>query len=72
MMLDQCKKGQKLRIMSISDDGLRTQAIRFGISEGSVVTCEEVVPAGPVVVRLAKQQIAIGRNLAKNILVESL
>ena len=72
MMLDQCKKGQKLRIMSISDDGLRTQAIRFGISEGSVVTCEEVVPAGPVVVRLAKQQIAIGRNLAKSILVESL
>lgn len=72
MMLDQCKKGQKLRVMSISDDGVRTQAIRFGISEGSVVTCEEVVPAGPVVVRLAKQQIAIGRNLAKSILVESL
>ncbi|AEG61569.1 FeoA family protein [Desulforamulus ruminis] len=72
MMLDQCKKGQKLRIMSISDNGLKTQAIRFGISEGAVVTCEEVVPAGPVVVRLAKQQIAIGRNLAKSILVESL
>ncbi|AEF95197.1 FeoA family protein [Desulfotomaculum nigrificans CO-1-SRB] len=70
MTLDKCKKGQKIKIMNIPNEIIRSQAIRFGISEGAVVTCEEVVPAGPVVVGMYKQQIAIGRNLAKSISVE--
>lgn len=70
MTLDKCKRGQKIKIMNIPSDVVRAQAIRFGISEGAVVTCEEVVPAGPVVVGMSKQQIAIGRDLAKSISVE--
>lgn len=68
--LDKAKKGQLVKITGIPDDVIRVQAIRFGISEGSVVTCREVVPAGPVVVARNKQEIAIGRNLARTILVE--
>lgn len=70
MTLDKCKRGQKLKIMNIPDDVVRAQAIRFGIAEGTIVTCEEVVPAGPVVLGMFKQQIAIGRELAKSISVQ--
>lgn len=70
MMLDKCKRGQKIRIMNIPNEIIRSQAIRFGISEGAIVTCEEIVPAGPVVVGMYKQQIAIGRELARSIAVQ--
>ena len=70
MTLDKCKRGQRIKIMHIPDEITRSWAIRFGISEGSVITCEEVVPAGPVVVGMFKQQIAIGRQLAKSIAVQ--
>ncbi|MEW5954230.1 MAG: ferrous iron transport protein A [Bacillota bacterium] len=69
MTLDQCKRGQSIRIESIPNDVVRAQAIRFGISEGAVVMCREVVPAGPVVVSRHKQEIAIGRQLARSIVV---
>ena len=71
MTLDQCKRGQLIRIESIPNDIVRAQAIRFGISEGAVVNCREVVPAGPVVVARHKQEIAIGRQLARSIVVET-
>lgn len=70
MTLDKAKKGQVIKITGIPNELIRVQAIRFGISEGSVVTCREIVPAGPVVVARNKQEIAIGRNLAKTISVE--
>lgn len=69
MTLDRVKRGQQVKIISIPDEMIRAQAIRFGIAEGSVVLCEEIVPAGPVVVRKNKQEIAIGRGLANKITV---
>ncbi|MCL6634466.1 MAG: ferrous iron transport protein A [Peptococcaceae bacterium] len=70
MTLDKAKRGQVLKITGIPNELVRVQAIRFGIAEGSLVTCREVVPAGPVVVARNKQEIAIGRNLARTITVE--
>lgn len=70
MTLDNVKKGQLVKITSIPDEVTRIKAIRFGISEGEIVTCLEVVPAGPVVVSKNKQEIAIGRSLASYIWVE--
>ena len=70
MTLDKAKKGQIVMIKSIPDSLIRVQAIRFGINEGAVITCREIVPAGPVIVERQKQEIAIGRNLAKSIMVE--
>lgn len=70
MTLDKAKKGQVIKITGIPNELIRVQAIRFGIPEGTVVTCREVVPAGPVVVTRNKQEIAIGRSLAKTISVE--
>lgn len=70
LTLDKIKRGQKVKILSIPNHQVRSQAIRFGIAEGSVVEIQEVVPAGPVVLKKNKQEIALGRRLAKEIAVE--
>ncbi|MHB8155941.1 MAG: FeoA family protein [Desulfocucumaceae bacterium] len=70
MTLDKAKRGQIVKIISLPDDYTRAQAIRFGIPEGTVVTCREVVPAGPIVIVRNRQEIAIGRILARLISVE--
>jgi len=71
MVLAEVKKGQSFKILSIPNEIVRAQAIRFGIAEGAVVTCDELVPAGPVILRKNKQEIAVGFGLAKEILVEA-
>ncbi len=70
MRLDRCKRGQLIKVSLIDNPDVRAQAIRFGIAEGEVVSCEEILPAGPVVVRKNHQEIAIGRGLARQIEVE--
>ena len=70
MKLDRCKRGQIMKISLIDSTEIRAQAIRFGISEGEVVSCQEILPAGPVVLRKNNQEIAIGRNLARQIEVD--
>ncbi len=67
MTLDQIKRGQMVKILSIPDDETRAKAIRFGIAEGEIVLCAEVVPFGPIVLQKNKQEIAMGRNLAASI-----
>lgn len=70
--LDLAKKGQKVRIHTINNPVVKAQALRFGISEGEVVSVEEIIPAGPIILGRKKQEIAVGRQLAKKILVEIL
>lgn len=70
MTLDQIKRGQSCRIVDIQDQHIREQAIRFGISEGEQVICEEIIKAGPIILRKNHQQIALGRRVASNIIVE--
>lgn len=70
MQLDRCKRGQLLKITSIVNSDVRAQAIRFGIGEGEVVSCQQVLLAGPVIVSKNHQEIAIGRRLARQIEVE--
>ncbi len=72
MNLDKCRRGQIVKITSINNSDIRAQAIRFGIAEGEVVRCEQIVPAGPVVIRKNNQEIAIGRGLARQINVEQI
>lgn len=69
MTLDMGKRGQNLRIASIPNQLIKSQAIRFGIMEGEWVVCEDVIPAGPVIIRKNMQQLALGRKLAREITV---
>ena len=67
MTLDRIKRGQSFQINNIPNEKVRAQAIRFGIAAGEWLTCEEVVPAGPIVIRKNRQQIVLGRQLAREI-----
>ncbi|WP_432663453.1 ferrous iron transport protein A [Wukongibacter baidiensis] len=70
MTLDLANKGQKIEIVNIPDANIRVQAIRLGISEGSKLLCSQKLPAGPVILQNRMQEIAIGRNLAKQIRIK--
>lgn len=69
MTLGDTVRGQKVIIREIQDDTVRSQALRFGISEGTVVTCTEKLPSGPVIIRVNRQELALGRTLAQKIAV---
>ncbi len=72
MTLDKVRRGCLCKILSLPTDHVREQCIRFGICEGETVNCCEIIPAGPVVISKNRQEIAIGRALAKKIEVEQL
>lgn len=71
MTLDQIKKHDTVRIESIEDMTARNQGIRFGLIKGAKVVCVEKLPAGPIVIKIGMQEIAIGRQLAKTIVISS-
>ena len=69
MCLSDVKKGQRVSIIAISDADIRTQFIRFGIGEGSFIQCLEKIPFGPLMIRHRRQEISVGREIAKQIIV---
>ncbi|HEY3375265.1 MAG TPA: FeoA family protein [Candidatus Aquicultor sp.] len=69
MCLDQIKTGEEVIITEIPEGTAKTQLIRFGIGEGSAVICHSKIPFGPVVLRKNRQEIAVGRALARTITV---
>ena len=71
MCLSEMKRGQSAQIINISDDEIRTQFIRFGLGIGSQITCLEKIPLGPFMLRYNRQEIAIGREAAKQIQVQA-
>lgn len=70
--LDRLGRGQSCEVLGIDDEMARISALRFGMSEGATISCVTRIPAGPVVVRSGRQEIAIGRKLAKRIEVRPL
>lgn len=69
MTLDEAERGQEVKIISVAAGDIRVQAIRFGVSTGEVVKCVEKIWQGPIIIERGKQEIAVGRNLAKKIQV---
>jgi ferrous iron transport protein A len=63
------RKGDLLEIVSVDDDHARVQAMRFGMSQGACVECITRIPAGPIVLKSGRQEIAVGRSLASRIRV---
>ena len=68
--LAQIKKGMVCTIKNIPAVDIRAQTIRFGLVEGKQILCQAVIPAGPIVVKVNRQEIALGRHLAEMIEVE--
>jgi len=67
--LDAMRKGEHFEIVGVDDEHARIQALRFGMSEGTCVECITRIPAGPVVLKSGRQEIAVGRGLAQRIRV---
>jgi Fe2+ transport system protein FeoA len=67
--LDCVRAGEHIEIISVDDDHARIQALRFGMSAGACVRCVTRIPAGPLVIQSGRQEIAVGRSLAKRIRV---
>lgn len=61
--------GQWLRIISMPRGVLHAQFVRVGIGEGEKVRCLERLPGGTIVIQKNRQQIAIGHQLARKIVV---
>ena len=70
--LDCVRKGDLIEILSVGDPHARVQALRFGMAEGACVECVTKIPAGPLVIKSGRQEIAVGRSLAKRINVRRL
>jgi Fe2+ transport system protein FeoA len=70
--LDCIRKGERIEIVSVNDKHARVQALRFGMAEGAFVECVTKIPAGPLVLMSGRQEIAVGRALAKRISVRRL
>jgi len=67
MTLANASRGDRLRIVSIPNESVRAQFIRFGIGEGSEVALLEKLPSGPVILGKGRQEIALGRKLSESI-----
>lgn len=70
--LSKIKRNKSFKFISIPNEQVRTQLIRFGIGEGSHAKCHQKLPFGPVVVKFQKQEIALGREIANEITIEDL
>jgi len=70
--LDCVRKGERCEIISVDDNTARVQALRFGVMEGANVECVTKIPAGPLVIKSGRQEIAVGRSLARRISVRRL
>ncbi len=70
MCLTDIKRGETVSLVRIDDEETRTHFIRFGICEGSRIRCLEKIPFGPFMLSHNNQEIAIGREAARSIIVE--
>ena len=71
MSISDLTRGQTAIISTIPEEHLRVQLLRFGIVSGTEVRCHTKIPFGPVVLRYGGQEIALGREIACRITVES-
>jgi ferrous iron transport protein A len=65
--LADAKVGDRMIVTHVGDDQARITALRFGMAEGACIHCVTRVPAGPIVLRAGRQEIAVGRALARQI-----
>lgn len=70
MTLDEASVGETLTVTAINNSQTATIAMRLGIAEGETVQVTSKVPGGPLVVRRGRTEIALGRELCREIEVK--
>jgi len=71
MCLSDLRRGESATVTHIPDETLRMHLLRFGITSGCRVACHARLPFGPLVLRYGGQEIAVGREIARKVRVES-
>ena len=69
MSISELRRGQTVTVGRIPQEQLRVQLLRFGITAGCQVSCHTNIPFGPVVLSYEGQEIALGREIARQIQV---
>jgi ferrous iron transport protein A len=71
--LDCCRRGEQVRVIEIGGGwGIRQRLNQMGIHEGDplVIKCSAVL-GGPRLIEIHGSDVALGRGIAKHILVEA-
>jgi Fe2+ transport system protein FeoA len=71
MRLSWVRAGQRVRVVRVEHDSFRVQAIRLGLGAGAELMVWRTISGGPVVVRVGVTELAVGRQLADAIEVET-
>jgi Fe2+ transport system protein FeoA len=69
MGIDRVPVGARTRIEAIEDATARRELTRLGFEEGAQVEVVSRIPFGPIVLQRRHRQIAIGRELARQMRV---
>ncbi len=72
LSLENARVGDTLRILAITDNDTAMVAMRLGIAAGETLYLASKIPGGPLVIRRAGMEIALGRDLCKGIAVEKI
>lgn len=71
MYLTNVEVGQKARVVNVEGQGLAKKLYEFGILNGASVQLMAKHPMrGPLVVKVGKSEVAVGRRMAGKIQVE--
>lgn len=72
--LDRSKENQKVKVVSISGGwGIRQRLGCLGIHPGDMLTImKSAIMQGPILVKIHGNQVALGRGIARKILVEAI
>ncbi len=70
--LSRLRAGRWFRVYQLPDGPFRARFVRVGIHEGERVRCLQRLPGGTMVLQKRRQQIAVGHQLARQILVIAL
>ncbi|MEE8191959.1 MAG: FeoA family protein [Gemmatimonadales bacterium] len=69
MGIDRVPVGTLTRIEAIEDATARRELTRLGFEEGAQVEVVSRIPFGPIVLQRRHRQVAIGRELARQVRV---
>lgn len=66
--LDDIKVGQRVEILDFLDSTISRFFSCFGLEKGQNITC--IAKPGPIIIQRNRQEIAVGRDLSKQIYVK--
>ncbi len=72
MKLSDARPGMELEVYKLPDDSIKAHFVRLGVTEGTKVKCAYKLPGGTVVISKRHQEIAVGSEIAKKIIVKKI